>query len=83
MDVNNYEKFIIDVWDRITSISRLERIEIKGSKKGEVNIFQLKTLDKIEFVLDNLDWDEIEMKKKDAIDLIILFHNVYNNTIIG
>lgn len=81
MDLDVKERDVVYLWGKITSLSRLEKIE--KSKGKEIMAYYLKTLEKMEVVLDNTDWSIMHVTKQDAVNLIQLFHSVYCNTIMG
>jgi len=82
MILGQVEKDVVYLWDRIVNISRLETVQ-KARDKKNVDVFHLKTLEKIDFVLDNADWIHLSITKNEAISYISLFHMVYNNTVMG
>ena len=81
MDLDEKERDVIYLWGKITSMSRLEKIE--KSKGKEMMAYYLKTLEKIEIVLDNTDWSVMHITEQDAINLIQLFHVTYNHNALG
>jgi len=82
MILGQVEKDVVYLWDRIVNISRLETVQKTRDKKN-VDVFYLKTLEKIDFVLDNVEWEHLRISKNEAISYISLFNIVYNNTVMG
>lgn len=82
MILNQEEKDVVYLWDRIVNISRLEMVQ-KSRDKKNVDTYYLKTLDKIDFVLENTNWGFMSITKEEAISYVALFHMVYNNSIMG
>ena len=54
MDLDEIERDVVYLWDKITSLSRFEKIE-RGKGK-EIIAHHLKTLEKIDIVFDNTNW---------------------------
>jgi len=81
MDLDQIERDVIYLWNKITSLSRLEKIERTKGKQSMV--YYIKTLEKMEVVLDNTDWSAMHISKQGAINLISLTHSVYNNAVLG
>jgi len=80
MDLDIKERDVVHLWEKIVSISRLERIERQKNKK-DVEVVYLKTLDKIDFVINNTNWIEMSITKQEAIHYIQVFHVVYISSI--
>jgi len=80
MDLDTKERDVVHLWEKIVSISRLERIERQKNKK-DVEVVYLKTLDKIDFVINNTNWIEMSITKQEAIHYIQVFHVVYISSI--
>ena len=76
MDLDIKERDVVHLWEKIVSISRLERIERQKNKK-DVEVVYLRTLDKIDFVINNTNWIEMSITKQEAIHYIQVFHVVY------
>jgi len=81
MDLDARERDIVYLWGKITSLSRLEKIE--KSKGKEIMAYYLKTLEKMEIVLDETDWAAMNITRQDAINLIQLLHVTYNQAVLG
>jgi len=82
MDLGIKERDVVYLWEKIVSLSRLERIERQKNKK-DIEVVYLRTLEKIDFVINNTNWIEMSITKQEAIHYIQVFHMIYNNTIMG
>jgi len=83
MDLGNEEKEVLYLWIAITSISKFEKLTKQSSNKKEEMVYHLRSLDKIEFILDNTDWSAFVITKNKAIQYLQTFHVIYTNTLIG
>jgi hypothetical protein len=81
MDLDQKERDIVYIWGQITSISRMERVD-KMQNKEQVR-FYLRTLDKMEIILESTDWENMSITKEQSIYYIQIFHSAFNNTILG
>jgi len=80
MNLGIKEKDVVYLWEKIVSISRLERIERQKNKK-DVEVVYLRTLEKIDFVINNINWPEMSITKQEAIHYIQVFHVSYISSI--
>lgn len=76
MDLGLKEKDVIYLWEKITSLSKLERLERQKNKK-DIEVVYLRTLEKIDFVINNTDWSLMSITKQEAIHYIQVFHVTY------
>ena len=83
MELSEREKDVLFLWSSIVSLSKFEQIKKQSSNKKDVDTFYLKTLEKMELVLDNTDFNVLSITKKDAIRYIQAFHTTYNNILLG
>ncbi len=81
MNLDLEERDVVYLWEKITAISSLQ--EVQRTKNKDMIIYYLKSLNKIDFIFNNTDWDLMSITKKDAIEYITIFHSVYNNTVIN
>ncbi|MDZ7355753.1 MAG: hypothetical protein ONB55_21750 [candidate division KSB1 bacterium] len=71
-------EFIIGLWERITALSVYQRIQKKRDEKTMM-VFYLPTLEKLEAVFAEVDWETAPMDRFEAIEMLSLFHQHYIN----
>jgi len=79
MAIDNDIKDAVYLWNIITSISRIDTITKKGTKKDEYLTVPIRTLEKMEVILDSQDWKTMSITKEEAVNLISIFHIIYND----
>jgi len=70
---------IIYLWELITNISKREKFT-QYAEMGN-RVLTLPTLDKIDIVLNNINWKTMLNTKQDSVYYLSLFHSVYIATI--
>ncbi len=79
MDIDEEIRDVVHLWNIITSVSRIDMITKKGAKKDEYITVGIRTLEKMEVILDAQDWETMTISKDDAINYIAIFHITYND----
>lgn len=83
MELLQTTKEIRYLWDKTTSLSPLQEIKQKGSKKDEVVNRQIPTLEAVNIIFNNEDFDYLSVNKYDALEYLIQFHNSYINGLMN
>jgi len=67
-------QFVIEAWEKVTSISPLTRIEKKEGKKHM--IYFKPTLDKLDLYMKTVDWATAPVDRFTFFEWIVVFHNL-------
>lgn len=68
-------EFVIDLWERITEISI--RQTVKKTTDKHIITYYLPTLEKMELILNEVDWQTAPLDRFTTISLVGLYHNQY------
>jgi len=68
-------EYVIDLWERITEISI--RQTVKKTTDKHIITYYLPTLEKMELILNEVDWQTAPLDRFTTIRLVGLYHNQY------
>lgn len=83
MEIDSELKRVVNMWEDIVSISRMETVsETRKAGTGKQIITKhLPTLEKIDFYFNIYDWENVLITRQDCFYLIMLFHREYTGVL--